>query len=293
MKSPLDQPLYWYDFRSRPSVRTLRPGQAFTFEVSDSDGLGPDLKPMPARLFPPGPCLGNPLYGPIHVDGALPGDAVGVEFLRIAPNRNVARTWIAPNHGYLPTRLSKARKRMIHWKLGTTTARMENPFGRLGSPVQLAPFLGSVGTAAGTKAAGSTLEAGAHGGNIDLPELVAGSTLWLPVIRPGGLLYLGDMHAAQGHGEMVGGGLEVSGTARIRVRLKKKWRLRWPRFTTAHRRGCIVVKSTLEQGVHAATAELIGWLTEDGWHRADAYMFTSQSCAIHLGGINQPGRQGD
>src|SRR5262249_1585440 len=161
---------------------------------------------------------------------AEPGDALVVHIERVVPNRPIARTWIAPNHGYLPDHLfrdlranrhaPRIPKRMIHWKLGKTTARMINPFGTKQQPIQLAPFLGWLATAF-PRNAPCSLDAGSHGGNIDVPDLIASSILWLPVSVRGGLLYLGDMHAAQGQGEIVGGALEVSGTARIRCEVGK------------------------------------------------------------------------
>ncbi|MSR65044.1 MAG: hypothetical protein EXS18_04600 [Verrucomicrobiae bacterium] len=218
-----------------------------------------------------------------------------VRFEKTEPNRSIARTLIAPNHGYLPGNLlrdlreskpaARVPKRMIHWKLGKSTARIANPFGSRSPSIKLAPFLGCVATAFPRRAPCS-LDAGSHGGNIDLSDLTASSTLWLPVSVPGGLLYLGDMHAAQGHGETVGGALEVSGRVRVRCNVKKHARLRWPRYQTKHGRGCIVVQNRMEDGIKLSLAEMIQWLTEDGLNRYDAYMLASQTCEFKLGGVN-------
>ncbi len=278
--------LYRFDFGAHPPVRSVRPGSVIEIELPDSDGLGPDLKPWLRQRFDLKKGVrfpGNPVYGPIHVTGAAPGDALEVRFLRVMPNRRIARTLIAPHHGFLPDRLVRRSRRMIHWHLGRTTARIRNPFGARPPAIKLAPFLGCIAT--GTKGGTSSLDAGPHGGNLDLPELQVSSTLWLPVRLRGGLLYLGDMHAAQGHGEIVGGGLEVSGLVRVRIGLKKRAKLRWPRYQTRVGRGCIVAQPSLEKGVQHSMVEMIRWLTESGMNQSDAYMTLSQTCAFRLGGV--------
>jgi amidase len=291
-------PIYRFTMGLHPPARTIRAGDLVEVDLPDSDGLGPDLKQLPPSLFdlkPGGHFPGNPVYGPIAVRGAQPGDALEVHFLHVQPNRSIARTRIAPRHGYLPDHLLRDLRsvkaaprrptRMCLWKLGKTTARLINPFGRRVPRVPIAPFLGCIGTAHPGRKPLSTLEAGSHGGNIDLPDLQVGTKLWLPVSVPGGLLYLGDMHAAQGQGEIVGGGLEVSGSVRIRVALKKNARLRHLRFRNSQGFGCVTPMASIEEGVRQSLAELIQWHVEDGWDRNDAYMAISQSCEFHLGGV--------
>ena len=288
-------PRFRFDFGVFPPLCRIHPGKSIEINLPDSDGLGPDLRPQPREWFDlrsKSRFPGNPVYGPVHVVGAQPGDSLEISFEKITPNRSVARTWIAPNHGFLPAKLvrgSLSRRmpsRMILWKLSKRTARISNPFGSRVPAINLAPFLGCVGTTDPAQTRLSSLEAGSHGGNIDLPDLQVGSTLWLPVSVPGGLLYLGDMHAAQGQGECVGGALEVSGSIRVRCRLNKKARLRWPRYRTHKGRGCIVVQPRLENGIRLSLAEMIQWLVEEGWNRYDAYLVISQTCQFKLGGIN-------
>jgi acetamidase/formamidase len=289
-------PPFRFSFGIHPPVRRVRPDDVLDVTLPDSDGLGPDLKRLPRAAFDWNrgqPFPDNPVYGPFHVEGADAGDAVEVHFLNVKPNRAIARTLIAHNHGFLPGHLvsgSRTRRvptRMIHWKLGRTTARIANPFGSRAPAIPLAPFLGCVATASSQNV--SSLDAFSHGGNMDVPDLVAGSILWLPVSVPGGLLYLGDMHAAQGHGEIVGGGLEVSGRVRVRIGLRRHVRLRWPRYQTQAGCGCIVVQRTMEAGVKLSLAEMIQWFAEAGQNRFDAYLLASQACEFRFGGINSRG----
>jgi acetamidase/formamidase len=174
---------------------------------------------------------------------------------------------------------------MCLWRLEAGYATQENAFGNVSARVRLLPFIGCIGTAQSGFA--SSLDAGPHGGNMDLPDLGPGCTLLLPVVVPGGRLYVGDLHAAQGAGELVGGGMEVSGTVRLRCGLEKGRNLRLPRYYTAEGRGCIATHLTLPDAVNAAFAEMVDWLTEDGFQRYDAYLVLSQTCELRIGGLSR------
>jgi acetamidase/formamidase len=125
-----------------------------------------------------------------------------------------------------------------------------------------------------------------HGGNIDHPDLVEGSTLFLPVHVVGGLLYMGDMHAAQGHGETAGGGLEVSGRATVKISVKKGLTLTCPRYETSSGIACLAVEKTFEASAKMALANLIQWISSCGWNIYDASMLINQSCEFRVGGMS-------
>lgn len=286
-------PLYRYSFANIPPVRRIVPGETLQVEFPDSDGLGPDLTPLPEELFEQGTTQrGNPVYGPIAVDGALPGDVLRIQLLDIAPNRTTARTLLAPDHGFLPDALWKdlvpdlpeKPRHMYLWKLHDGRARLDNPLGGKPVSIPIQPFLGCAATATEDSPL-STLLAGAHGGNLDHPDLRGGTTLWLPVSVPGGLLYVGDMHAAQGHGETAGGGLEISGSATFRVDLCKGQALRTPRYQTPEGIACLAVGKVFEDAARAALAEMTCWLSEKGWNIYDAGMLAAQTCEFRAGGL--------
>lgn len=278
--------LYRYQFAKAEAVRTIAPGETVTVEFPDSDGLGPQLEPLRAELFEGGTTSGgNPVFGPIAVVGAEPGDALWVHFLKVAPDRKIARTWLGPGHGFLPDAMLGVSKpeQMYHWEVCGDKARLANRRGAKEVVIPVRPFLGCVATT--PEAPLSSMLAGDHGGNIDHPDLVEGTSLGLPISQAGGLLYLGDMHAAQGHGETAGGGLEISGTTTIRVELRKGLKLTGPRYRTPQGIGCLGVGSDMVEATRKALADMIAWLASAGWDPCDAQMLVSQSCSLRMGAV--------
>lgn len=284
-------PAFRYSFASAAPVCSIAPGEALTVSLPDSDGLGADLQPLPDSQFEGGsPDRGNPVYGPVAVHGAKPGDALRIHFERIQPNRSVARTLSAPGHGFLPDAVlpivGEKPRHLYLWDIADGRARVANPLGERPVEIPVRPFLGCVATASAYDPAVSSLLATNHGGNIDHSDLVEGTTLWLPVSRDGGLLYLGDMHAAQGHGETAGGGLEISGAATVRVDLCREMPLSAPRYQTPEGAACLAVEKDLPGATRAALAAMIRWLVEMRWNIHDASMLVSQSCEFRMGGLN-------
>jgi acetamidase/formamidase len=159
---------------------------------------------------------GHCLTGPVAVRGALPGDTLAVRVESLVPGE-----WgwtVAP--GVLDSPVAKRLgltqpedQAWLLWEIdgaaGTATAG-----GRYSRP--LAPFLGVTGTAPAEPGTHSTIPPRAEaGGNIDCKELIAGSTLYLPVNVPDALVYLGDGHGAQGDGEACGTAVECPMTATV------------------------------------------------------------------------------
>lgn len=282
-------PLYRYSFANAPAVRQLAPGEMLTVEFPDSDGLGADLQPLPAGLFEGGTASGgNPVFGPIAVEGAEPGDALRVHFSGMEPNRKTARTWLGADHGFLPDAMLGVEKpsHMYLWEVADGLARVTNPLGEKAVVVPVRPFLGCVATATSGEPL-STMLAGNHGGNIDHPDLVEGTSLCLPVSQPGAMLYVGDMHAAQGHGETAGGGLEISGKATIRVELAKGPRLTTPRYQTPQGIGSLGIGADLREASRIALSDMIHWLASAGWNVFDANMLVSQTCSFRMGAVTE------
>jgi acetamidase/formamidase len=140
-----------------------------------------------------------------------------------------------------------------------TSAEMQ-PFG---IEVPLRPMLGCVGVAPRGKESFNTGTPGTFGGNMDYNGMTEGTTLMLPVAEPGALLFVGDGHAAQGHGEVAGNGLETSMDVEFSVDLIKNKRIRWPRL---EKDGYIMVLGSarpLLQALQQATTELLRWMTTD------------------------------
>lgn len=212
---------------------------------------------------------GNPQTGPFYVDGAEPGDTLAVVLERIEPNRDsgISGTVIAP-HIVDPWTVRRLPEDDVEgvWRIdragGTATLLAPNT-GLAGFSVPLAPMLGCFGVAPRHGQAISTATSAEHGGNMDYRGFRAGVTVYLPVFAPGALFHLGDGHAAQGDGEIVGTGIEVSCEVQFTVRLLKGKRIGWPRGEDDEYIFCAGNARPLDQAVQHATSEMNTWLMAD------------------------------
>src|SRR5207245_2775602 len=142
-----------------------------------------------------GPFKGHPLTGPVAVRGARPGDTLVVEILDVQPALDWGWTAIRPGRGLLPE--ADFAKPFLHvWDLS------DKRHARMGSrvAVPLAPFPGVLGVALDEPGAHSTMPPRRAGGNMDIKQLVAGPTLWLPVLVENALFSVGDARAEPGAG---------------------------------------------------------------------------------------------
>jgi acetamidase/formamidase len=214
---------------------------------------------------------GNPQTGPFYVEGAEPGDTLAVHLDKLWPNRCLGRssTVIAPNivdPYYVPEMLPRHPRIQAEWKLNLDkgTALLTKPKTGLGKFIlPLDPMLGCLGVAPSRNQAISSATSDAHGGNMDYRGFVTGVTAYFPVFVSGALLFMGDGHAVQGDGEIVGTGIEVSFDVRFTVKILKNKKTNWPRgenekyiFTVGNAR-------PLDQAIQHATTEMIHWLKED------------------------------
>lgn len=213
---------------------------------------------------------GNPMTGPFYVEGAEPGDALVLRIERLTPNRPLGYTnsVVAPNvvdpevARLLPEGLPGGADWHVDVEAGT--ARLATPVPALERLVlPLAPMLGCFGVAPPREQAISTATSAEHGGNMDYRGFAEGVTVYLPVFVPGALLHLGDGHALQGDGEIVGTGIEISMEVQFSVELRKDWTITWPRgenddyiFTVGNAR-------PLDQALQHATTEMGRWLASD------------------------------
>ena len=124
-------------------------------------------------------------------------------------------------------------------------------------------------------------------GNIDVREVTSGSTIFLPVYVPGALLHLGDVHAAQGHGELCGTALEMAAVVTITVDVIRGKAIERPRLRTDQELMAIETGLPMEQSVRRACADLILWMEEDfGVDRWDGYNLFTQVGEISVGYVN-------
>ncbi|MGH9201695.1 MAG: acetamidase/formamidase family protein, partial [Vicinamibacterales bacterium] len=170
----------------------------------------------------------NPVAGPVHVDGAEPGDAVKVTLLSFAPS---GWGWTAniPGFGLLTDQFKEPGLHIWKYDAQAMTPAMYGPGGR----VPLKPFCGTIGLAPAEPGQHSIVPPRRVGGNMDIRDMSAGTELYLPVEVKGGLFSVGDTHAAQGDGEVCGTAIESPLSLAAKSDLLKGVNLKFPRFTTA------------------------------------------------------------
>ncbi|GAA1181405.1 acetamidase/formamidase family protein [Pseudonocardia alaniniphila] len=194
--------------RETAPVLTVEPGDTVVVGSLDAKGhLERQQKPGEVRPLMFAPRAGHCLTGPIAVRGAEPGMVLAVHLVSMRPGE-WGWTVAAARDKWLVRRLGLADGPPSHllWELDSERGVGVNDRGH---SVALAPFLGVIGLPPAAAGEHSTIPPRAEGGgNIDCRELVAGSTLYLPVTVPGALLHLGDGHAAQGDGEVGGTAIE-------------------------------------------------------------------------------------
>ena len=220
------------------------------------------------------------LTGPVFVEDAQPGDVLGIEFLEIA---HLGWGWssIVPNLGFLPEQFPEPF--FFIWNLEKNVSRSLVP-----AIVPLRPFCGVVGVTPGEKGEFRTRPPGVFGGNIDVRDLSAGSTLYLPVQTAGALLSIGDAHAAQGDGEVCINAIECPADVTVRLKLFKNRKLSAPFVESgpSHRETAgewIMVESDADPLVAArrATLRMIEFLAE-GWGLSPAHAYLLCSVAMDL-----------
>jgi acetamidase/formamidase len=140
----------------------------------------------------------------------------------------------------------------------------------------LRPMLGCLGVAPARGEAIATSTPGNFGGNMDYAGLTAGVKVMFPVFEPGALLFLGDGHARQGEGEVVGTGLETSLDVELTVDLVKKKTLAWPRLENETYLMTLGSARPLLQAFQHATSELQRWLVAD-------YGLSERAAALVMG----------
>src|SRR3981081_3800975 len=210
---------------------------------------------------------GHILTGPVAVDEAEPGDVLEVQILKVDIDANFACNGFGLHRGFLPMEFPYSRQRLIP----LDRVKMIGHFAP-GIDLPLHPFFGSMGVAPGSGKVDSAPPF-AHAGNMDNKELVAGTTLYVPVAAKGALFEAGDGHAGQGNGEVDITALEtyLSGTFRFVVR--KDLHLKAPRGETPTHFIAMGLNPDLTEALKMAVREAIDFLvTEKHMTREDAYM---------------------
>lgn len=227
---------------------------------------------------------GNPQTGPFYVEGAMPGDVVAIHLRKLRLNRRSAVSDDGLVDRALSTDYASEHKDNkfddVVWTLDIEkgTASPAKPTARLAHlVVPVRPMLGCVGVAPGAGSAPiRTGDSGNFGGNMDFSEIREGATVFLPVLQPGALLYIGDGHALQGDGELNGNALETSLDVEFSVDVSREKRIGGPRVENADTLMAMGLGGSLDEAFREATANLASWLQQD-------YQLTGPESAILLG----------
>ena len=225
---------------------------------------------------------GHILTGPVHVDGAEPGDVLEVRIKSVELAIPVACNSFGPRSGFLPEDFPNTSRSKI---VPLDAKRMIGHFSdSAGIEIPLRPFFGSMGVAP-PPASGRINSAppGIHAGNLDNKELVAGTILYIPVHVRGALFLAGDGHAAQGDGEVDITALETALRGRFQLIVRKDMKLAWPRGETATHWIAMGADSNLTVATKIAVREAIKLLVEvKQMTREDAYMLVSTACDVRI-----------
>jgi formamidase len=302
-------------------VATVAPGQELT--LITRDGIDGQLTPESTHgdILDLDLGLGHPLTGPVFIEGAEPGDVLAVTLVAYE-TAGFGVTAVIPGFGFLSDIFTDPY--LVKWEIDGGLARSEQ---LPGVAVPEATFAGVAGVAPSpalmeefrrreqeiARAGGPVAEpapeqafpavaaAGLRtippretGGNVDIRGLVAGSRLLLPVHVRGGLFSIGDLHFAQGDGEVCGTGIEVAGAATVRFEVLESpsWRGRYPAYETPGRQVArsfattgIPVRDPMNLSVAAREAllEMIGYLeAAHGFSSPAAYALCSAVVDLHL-----------
>jgi len=276
--SPYDEP-----------VAYVKPKETIILEVEDApsgqirkEGDFRDRTKIP---------FGNPVVGPIHVEGAEKERSLSISIEEIKPTISQGATYLSEfNEGYLTSvpvfkflKSSLPRKpKICKIKDGLVY------FNEIAIPYQ--PMIGTIGVAPHPEAesTSSSVLPGRHGGNMDLPDIGSASTVFLPVFHRGALLYVGDVHAVQGDGEISGTAVEMPAEVAVKIDLMEE-PINLPRIETDREVMFVATTSagrSLEDAIRTAFLELVMWMEKRcGLDRFDGLMLCSQVGRIRIGNL--------
>ena len=262
-------------------IATVEPGETFMVETQDgSNGTVTSEQDKPSEKL--NFAHANPETGPIEVVGAEPGDTLVVKIEDIQPLTEYAATFLVQGFGGLvansytrllnppleeKVRLVRIKDGKVHWN------------DKISFPYK--PFYGCIGTAPEQQAI-DCMAPGNHGGNMDCPDCGVGNKVYLPVRVSGAYLFLGDVMATQGQGELCGTCGEHSAVGTVTVDLIKHKPIEWPRVESDTHIMCIGSAKPMEDAARIAYYELVQWMARDyGFDPIEAYMLLS-----HIGECN-------
>jgi acetamidase/formamidase len=292
MNHRLDRSQVHYEWNNAlPPRLEIAPGDTVTFETRDAaDGY---YSPASTHedVIRRGPFRGHPLTGPVRVTGARPGDVLVVEILEVKPGAPFGWTSIRPGRGLLPE-ADFPKPYLQIWDV--SDGRFARKGDRIAVPIEAFP--GVMGTALPEPGGHSTMPPRKNGGNMDVKQLTAGTTLQLPVWVEGALFSAGDGHAAQGDGEVCVTAVEMAAEMTLRFDLQRGRGLPEPRFrtrgpiATATNRGSWVATTAHGPDLFVSAQQAIRYMIEHlveerGLSREEAYIVSSVAVDLKISEI--------
>ncbi len=285
-----------YTFGGREAVRRVPAGTILELYTEDCFGgrvRGVDDLPSKVCQMP----FLNPVTGPVHVEGAEPGDTLAVHFVAIEPARDWAVSTTFPHFGALTGTHTTATLHPpldeLVWVYDVDTAagvvRYHARRGEHTVEMPLDPMHGTVGVAPAAFEARMTITPDAHGGNMDSPEVRAGVTVYFGVNVPGALFALGDGHCRQGQGEVCGTGVESAMNTTVVVDVVKGHYTPWPRLESDTALMTTGSARPLEDAYRISQHDLVTWTRRlVGLDLLDAYQLVSQAGEAPVGNVCDP-----
>ncbi len=277
------EPLHFAWDNRQPPVLEVDPGDTVQLATWDAVAhyFSPSSTSADAAAKPPS--RGHALTGPIFVRGAHPGSVLVVDVLDVAP-APWGYTAFYPGRGLLPDDFSSAYLRI--WELEAGCAR-----GVPGVALPIDPFLGVMGVALAEPGSHSTMPPRRVGGNMDVKQLTAGSTVYLPIEVEGALFSAGDAHAVQGDGEVCITAIEMDSIATLRFDVRDELGLREPQLRIPGSptrlpgpyHACTAHAPDLMDATRQATRYVIDWIART-YHLSpeDGYVLCSVAAELRI-----------
>ncbi len=285
-----------WTFGGAAPVRTIRTPAALSVYTEDAfGGRVRDAADLVSRLNITDV---NPQTGPFYIEGAEPGDTVAVHFVSIEPARDWGASTTVPLFGaltgtHLTALLNEPLEEVMWiWQLDADKrlCRFSARMSEFTADLPMEPMHGTVGVAPANREVRSSLVPDAFGGNMDTPEMRAGTTCYLGVNVPGALLSLGDGHARQGEGETCGVAVETAMNTVLIVDLVKGHApTPWPRLENDTHIMSAGSARPLEDAFRIAQHDMVTWVARlCGLDLLDAYQLVTQAVESPLANVCDP-----
>ncbi len=300
----LEPRVYQYTFGPNEPVLQIRSGDSVTASTVDASGFDRYGNPLAEHQKQKSKITtfqeSNPLIGPIWIEEAQPGDLLKINIEKILLNREYAFSSLLPHFGSL-TGESTGRDLLFNepllevkyrWELdlGSQMATLKLSKSKLDKiSIPLHPFIGSIGVAPRFGRMETALVPGEYGGNMDCVETKEGAILYLPIWVKGAYLSFGDVHAAQGDGEICGVALETTAQVSLKLEVVKNKAAEWPRIENVTHLMVAGSARPLMDALRIAHVELVKWLVADyGFDKWEALQVLSQVGTIRVGNVVDP-----